>query len=78
MSYLPSSGTTQVRMAYLMRSCPGLDATPLFELDEIHSVYLLNDRGADKPGLDELLRQLARLGEFLGRKSDGEPGVKNT
>lgn len=30
----------------------------------------------DKPRLNEVLRLIARLGGFLGRKSDGEPGVK--
>jgi hypothetical protein len=28
------------------------------------------------PRLNEVLRLIARLGGFLGRKGDGEPGVK--
>ena len=28
------------------------------------------------PRLNEVLRLIARLGGFLGRKRDGEPGVK--
>jgi hypothetical protein len=68
------------RIAYLMRSgrtCPDLDATLFFDPDEIHSAYLLNDREVpDKPKLNDVLRLVARLGGFLGRKSDGAPGVK--
>jgi len=68
------------RIAYLMRSgrtCPDLDAALFFDPDEIHCAYLLNDQDApDKPGLNDVLRLVARLGGFLGRKSDGEPGVK--
>lgn len=68
------------RIAYLMRSgrtCPDLDATLFFDPDEIHSAYLLNDQDEpDKPKLNDVLRLVARLGGFLGRKSDGEPGVK--
>jgi hypothetical protein len=37
----------------------------------------LNDRDVpEKPRLNDVLRLVARLGGFLGRKSDGEPGVK--
>ncbi|MBV6325731.1 IS4 family transposase [Duganella violaceipulchra] len=68
------------RIAYLMRSgrtCPDLDAALFFDPDEIHSAYLLNDHDVpDKPRLNDVLRLVARLGGFLGRKSDGEPGVK--
>ena len=31
---------------------------------------------ASPPGLREAVRQIARLGGFLARKGDGEPGVK--
>jgi hypothetical protein len=68
------------RIAYLRRSgrtCPDLDTALFFNPDEIHSAYLLNDEDApDKPTLNEVLRLVARLVGFLGRKSDGEPGVK--
>lgn len=68
------------RIAYLMhrgRTCPDIDATLFFNPDQIHSTYLLNDQDAsDKPKLNEVLRLVARLGGFLGRKSDGETGVK--
>lgn len=68
------------RIAYLMRSgrtCPDLDAALFFDPDDIHGAYLLNDQDApEKPRLNDVLRLVARLGGFLGRKSDGEPGVK--
>ena len=68
------------RIAYLMRSgrtCPDLDAALFFDPDEIHSDHLLNDQDAPKkPRLNDVLRLIARLWGFLGRKSDGEPGVK--
>jgi hypothetical protein len=31
---------------------------------------------ASPPGLREAVRQVARLGGFLARRGDGEPGVK--
>jgi hypothetical protein len=68
------------RIAYLMRlgrTCPELDAGLLFDADEIEAAYLLNDEvPPPKPRLNEVLRQIARVGGFLSRKSDGEPGVK--
>ena len=33
-------------------------------------------RGSVKQGLDDVIRLIAQLGGFLGRKGDGEPGVK--
>ena len=68
------------RIAHLMRmgrSCPDLDAELFFEGDEIRGAYLLTDvKQPDKPKLNEVLRLIARLGGFLDRKGDGEPGVK--
>jgi len=68
------------RIAHLMRlgrTCPDLDAALLFEPDEIRGAYLLTEVAQPaKPELNEVLRLIARLGGFLGRKSDGEPGVK--
>jgi hypothetical protein len=31
---------------------------------------------AEPPSLNEVVRLIAQIGGFLGRKSDGEPGVK--
>ena len=68
------------RIAYLMRlgrTCPDLDAQLFFDPDEIEAAYLLRDKAPPpKPRLNEVLRQIACLGGFLARKSDGEPGVK--
>jgi hypothetical protein len=68
------------RIAHLMRlgrTCPDLDATLFFDPDEIRGAYLLVEmKQPAKPTLNEVLRLIARLGGFIGRKSDGEPGVK--
>jgi hypothetical protein len=69
------------RIAYLMRlgrTCPDLDATLLFSADEIGGTYLLSKLPKPKqpPRLNEVVTLFALLGGFLGRKSDGEPGVK--
>jgi hypothetical protein len=68
------------RVAYLMRlgrTCPDLDAHLFFDPDEIRSAYLLTKtRAPAQPKLNEVLRLIARLGDFLGRKGDGEPGAK--
>lgn len=59
------------------RTYTDLDVTLFFEQDEIPGAYLLNDQDPpDKPRLNEVLRLVARLGGFLGTKSDGKPGVK--
>lgn len=69
------------RVAHLMRlgrTCPDLDADLFFEPDEIRGAYLLTQvRQPARPKLNKVLRLIARLGGFLGRKSDGEPGVKS-
>jgi hypothetical protein len=68
------------RIAWLMRtgrSCPDLEADLFFDADEIRSAYLLTDlKQPDKPRLAEVLRLIARLGGFLARKGDGQPGAK--
>ena len=68
------------RIAYLMRkgrTCPDLDASLFFDPDEIRAAYLLNKKKPPvAPGMNEVLRMVARVGGFLARKHDGEPGVK--
>ncbi|MGS0755300.1 IS4 family transposase, partial [Roseateles sp. GG27B] len=66
------------RLMRLGRSCPDLDAELMFEPDEWRAAYILNhQKPPDKPPtLNEVVRLVARLGGFLARKSDGEPGVK--
>lgn len=69
------------RVAYLMRLgriCPDLDASLFFDSDEIRGADLLTkeQRLARPPTLNEVVRLIARVGGFLGRKGDGDPGVK--
>jgi len=68
------------RIAHLMRmgrTCPDLDAELFFDPDEIKAAYLLNKAvPPPAPRLSEVLRMIARVGGFLARKGDGEPGVK--
>jgi hypothetical protein len=66
------------RLMRLGRSCPDLDAQLMFEPDEWQAAYILNKKKLpDKPPtLNEVVRLVARLGGFLARTGDGEPGVK--
>lgn len=69
------------RIAHLMRAgrtCPDLDAALFFDPDEIRGAYILTKKPRPKepPRLNQILRLIAELGGFLGRKSDGQPGVK--
>lgn len=66
------------RLMRLGRSCPDLDAELLFEPEEWQAAYLLQKKPVPKkpPRLNEVVRLVAMLGGFLGRKGDGEPGVK--
>lgn len=56
-----------------------MEAALLFERDEWEAAYILNKRQLPRhaPGLNnEVIRLVAQRGGFLGRESDGEPGVK--
>jgi hypothetical protein len=66
------------RLMRLGRSCPQLDAELLFERDEWQAAFILNQRPPPPtpPPLNDVIRLIARLGGFLARKHDGEPGVK--
>ncbi len=68
------------RIGYLMRkgrACPDLDAKLFFDPAEIRGAYLLTElKQPARPKLNEVLRLIARLGGFLARKGDGEPGAK--
>ena len=55
-------------------------SSPLFfSADEIRGTYLLSKQPRPKqpPRLNDVIRLIAQLGGFLGRKSDCEPGVKS-
>jgi hypothetical protein len=66
------------RLMRLGRTLPDLDASLLFEPDEWRGAYILAEKTVPKsaPTLNAVLRIVAGLGGFLGRKGDGEPGVK--
>lgn len=72
---------TSWRVARLMRLgriCPELDAELMFDRDEWQAAYLLNKKKppATAPRLNEVIRLIAKLGGFLARQGDREPGVK--
>ena len=66
------------RLMRLGRSLPQLPADLLFEVDEWQAAYVLNKKKPPKevPSLNTVVRLIAQLGGFLGRKGDGEPGAK--
>ena len=69
------------RIAHLMRlgrTCPDLDAELLFDREEWQTAYILMKLPIPgmSPRLNEVIRLVALVGGFLGRKGDGEPGVK--
>jgi hypothetical protein len=66
------------RLMRLGRSCPDLDAQLMFAPDEWKAAFILNQKRPPDtpPTLNEVVRLVARLGGFLARTSDGEPGVK--
>jgi len=65
-------------MVRLGRTHPELNASTLFTADECAGAYLLAKKPIPKtpPTIRDIIRQIAKLGGFLGRKCDGEPGVK--
>jgi IS4 transposase len=66
------------RLMRLGRTCPDLDAELLFDPDEWQAAFILNKKPVPKtpPRLNEVVRLVAKLGGFLARKGDGEPGAK--
>lgn len=66
------------RLMRLGRTCPNLPASLMFDEDEIRAAYLLRQKPipSTPPTLNEVVRCVAMLGGFIGRKGDGEPGVK--
>lgn len=66
------------RLMRLGRNLPDLPADLLFEADEWRAAYILNKKRPPKemPSLNAVVRLIAQLGGFLGRKGDGEPGAK--
>ncbi|SPD37505.1 transposase (plasmid) [Cupriavidus taiwanensis] len=66
------------RLMRLGRTCPDLDASLFFDADEIRGAYVLSKKACPKTPvtLNQMIRLVASLGGFLGRKNDGEPGAK--
>lgn len=60
------------------RTCLDLNARLFFEPDEIRGAHLLTKKKMPliPPTVNEVVRLIAQVGGFLGRKSDGEPGAK--
>jgi transposase Tn5 family protein/transposase-like protein len=70
----------QLHITYLARMAPDLPCTTALDADEWKVLHRMANPGRRLPrkpmSLKEAVRQIARLGGFLGRKADGEPGVK--
>lgn len=66
------------RLMRLGRELPDLPADLMFETDEWRAAFILNKKQVPKtvPPLNTVIRLIAQRGGFLGRKHDGEPGVK--
>jgi hypothetical protein len=67
------------RLKHLGRTSPELDASGVFESEEWQAAYLLAKKPVPMhpPPLYEVVRLIARHGGFIGRKNDGEPGLKS-
>jgi len=67
-----------LRMMRFGRIHPDLDATLMFSEEEWQAAYILANKPVpDKPpSVREVIRRIAGLGGFIGRRGDGEPGVK--
>jgi hypothetical protein len=67
-------------MTYQARLTPDVSCEPIFEMDEWQAlaVYMTkNPTPPPKPPtLYQMIHWIGQLGGFIGRKSDGEPGVK--
>ncbi len=69
---------TIARLMRLVRTCTDLEAELSFDRDEWQTAYLLLKKKIPKqpPQLNEVIRLIAMLGNFLRRNGDGEPRVK--
>lgn len=63
----------------LARMCPEESCEIIFSSSEWRSVFMITNKGkklTKAPTINQMLRMIASLGGFLGRKHDGEPGLK--
>ncbi|MBC8080928.1 MAG: IS4 family transposase [Gorillibacterium sp.] len=67
-------------ITYLARETPDAPCETLFEKQEWQVLYRIANRTSELPtavpSIKEAVSYLAKLGGFLGRKGDGDPGVK--
>jgi hypothetical protein len=67
-------------MTQVGRELPDLPCTVLFEDDEWQALYCFVNQTTvlpkEVPTLQSAVRMVAKLGGFLGRKRDGEPGIQ--
>lgn len=66
-------------MTYVARIEPDLPCTAVLEDDEWRALFIVGAARAlpeKPPSVREAVRAIAKLGGFLGRKGDGEPGVQ--
>jgi len=71
-----------MRLTMLGRATPDVACTVFFEEHEWKALYAFVGKGlhaipTHTPSLRDAQRTVARLGGFLGRKGDGDPGVKS-
>jgi Transposase DNA-binding/Transposase Tn5 dimerisation domain len=64
----------QLRSA--LADCPEAPAEQAGSADEVQVIRALLKKGGQPITVREFVRGVARLGGFLGRKSDGDPGVR--
>jgi len=68
-------------LTYLARETPHVPCTTFFEEAEWKALHVFVRKTLPDPNrvppLNEFVRMVASLGGFLGRKCDGEPGVKS-
>jgi hypothetical protein len=67
-------------ITYLARETPDASCETILEKQEWQVLYRIANRTSDLPetvpSIKEAVSYLAKLGGFLGRKGDGDPGVK--
>lgn len=70
-----------MHMTYILRTSPDAPCTGILSNDEIEALCVRTKKIDKLPGksatfkMREALREIAKLGGFLARKSDGEPGI---
>ncbi|WP_177168702.1 IS4 family transposase [Thorsellia anophelis] len=68
-----------MRLMRLGRRCPDLPADLFFDADEITCTWLMSKQKppVEVTRLNEMMRKVAMLGGFLGRKRDSELGPES-